>query len=129
MLRFLLQFLIIVTFALNISQVSAKERSDEEMREDFRKIQEEKKKDLNGTSWNVEIKPQSGKGALEGADELVFQNGRFTSKKMTKKGAASSDRRLRSIRSSFAVTLKVGLRGFSITEMTAGKRWIVCTYS
>ena len=91
MFRFLIQFLLIVTLTFNVTQVSAKERSDEEKRDDVRKMAEEKKKDLNGTSWNVEIKSQSGKGAIEGADELVFQNGRFTSKKMTKKGYTSTN--------------------------------------
>lgn len=91
MFRFLIQMLIIITLSFNVSQVSAKEQTDEEKREDMRKMVEERKKDLNGSSWNVEIKSQGGKSVLEGADELVFQNGRFTSKKMAKRGYTSTN--------------------------------------
>ncbi len=59
---------------------------DPKKREARRKLIEEKKAELNGTSWDIEIRSQSGKGGLSGPDQLVFQDGRFSSKNASKLG-------------------------------------------
>ncbi len=92
MFRFFVQVLLVVSLFFNTSLVfCAKEKSDVEKMEEQRKMVEEKKKDLNGTSWPIDIKSSSGKGALSGSDQLVFQDGKFTSKKMSKKGYPSTN--------------------------------------
>ncbi len=59
-------------------------KKEEEKRAALRKATEEKKAELNGTSWDVEIKSTSGKGILSGKDTLTFQDERFHSQKAEK---------------------------------------------
>ncbi|MBI4430421.1 MAG: hypothetical protein HY587_01745 [Candidatus Omnitrophica bacterium] len=95
MFRMALQLILVISLFFNTSLATAKEQSkeqsEEEKREQLRKMIEEKKTDLNGTSWDIEIKSNSGKGVLEGADVLVFQDGKFASKKASKKGYSATN--------------------------------------
>ena len=52
-------------------------------REEMRKKVEEKKKELNGSEWSVEL---NSAGKSEGQDVLTFQNGMFKSKMLSDKG-------------------------------------------
>ena len=91
MFRFFFQFLLIAVLFFNSPFLYAKEKNDAEKLEQQRKMVEEKKKDLNGTSWGIDIKSSAGKGILSGSDQLVFQDGKFTSKKLSKKGYPSTN--------------------------------------
>lgn len=54
-------------------------KTDEEARNALRKRILEKKDELNGSSWKIDIKSQSGKGDFLGPDTLTFQNEKFRS--------------------------------------------------
>ncbi len=66
-------------------------KKEEEKRAAIRKEVEIKKAELNGTSWDVEIKSNSGKGILSGKDTLTFQDERFRSQKAEKNGYAATN--------------------------------------
>lgn len=63
---------------------SAEDTAEEE-RVELRKKIEERKTELNGSSWQILIKSQAGKGSLEGPDTLTFQDGKFSSEALSKK--------------------------------------------
>src|SRR3989338_7888538 len=73
--------------------VEAKKEEDkaEEERLEMRKKIEEKRSELNGSRWEITIKPQAGKGSLPGSDTLTFQDLKFTSKNTAKMNFPSTN--------------------------------------
>lgn len=73
--------------AKKVEKRAEKPSADEEKkRQEMRKKIEEKKAELNGTSWKIQVGSQSGKGDLMGSDDLTFQDEKFISKKLQKRG-------------------------------------------
>lgn len=64
---------------------------EEEARAALRKKVLEKKEELNGTSWAVEIKSQTGRGDFMGSDTLTFQNEKFRSATGEKNGFGATN--------------------------------------
>ena len=60
--------------------------SDEKKISEMRKRIEEKKTELNGSSWEVMLDSSSDPRMKGEKDTLTFQNGRFSSKNLTKRG-------------------------------------------
>lgn len=71
---------------LSSAPSKAEIKDEEEKRAALREAIEAKKQELNGTSWDVEIKSQSGKGLFSGKDTLTFQDEKFHSQKADKNG-------------------------------------------
>lgn len=91
-------------------------KKDEAARAAFRKMILEKKAELNGSSWDVNIGSQSKKGDFVGPDTLVFQNDKFRSEKSGKKDYKSTN-----------YTLTVQEQGPTIWEtMQTSKKGEVC---
>ena len=59
-------------------------------RQQYRKTVENKKTEINGSQWDVELK-SSDKTEKPESDTLTFQNGRFSSQFFTGKGFASTN--------------------------------------
>ncbi len=66
-------------------------KKDEAARAELRKMILEKKGELNGTSWSIEINSQAKRGDLLGEDTLVFQNDKFLSERSNKIGYAATN--------------------------------------
>ncbi|MFA6600062.1 MAG: hypothetical protein WC352_05025 [Candidatus Omnitrophota bacterium] len=66
-------------------------KQDEEARAALRKKILEKKDELNGSEWAVEIKSRSAKGDFAGEDTLTFQNDKFRSGKTEKSGYTATN--------------------------------------
>lgn len=66
------------------AKTASQGESQKKQAERLKKI-EEKKKDLNGSQWDVVVKSQ-GKGEKDAEDALTFQNGQVSSKNLAKRG-------------------------------------------
>ncbi len=84
---------LLCAFVFHSEYAYAKSAEDAEAdkRAEMRKKIEEKKAELNGSSWEIQIKSQGGKGSLEGADTLTFQDGKFSSEILSKKNYAPTN--------------------------------------
>ena len=91
MKRFLFVFLAALCFLS--SPAFAKTKAEEDVLAEMRKKVAEKREELNGSEWQITIKPQAGvsKPTVLDADTLTFQNGKFISSQMTKKGFAQTN--------------------------------------
>lgn len=78
---------------LLIPSVHADEESDAEAKkQELYKRREEKKEELNGSRWSVDIKAQSySQGNYPASDTLVFQDGQFRSEYLTQQGFTSTN--------------------------------------
>lgn len=89
--RFLVIAFIAVFIGQNYLAYAEKGKSTDEKQAEMRKMLEEKKLELNGTQWAINIASQTAKGKWAGPDKLTFQDGKFYSDSLSKKGYASTN--------------------------------------
>lgn len=87
-------FLFVFTMApILVSAKESKKEADalEAKRTELRKKVEEKKAEINGSSWDIQINSSNPKAGLTGPDQLTFQDGKFTSRTFSKKGYSATN--------------------------------------
>lgn len=76
---------LVVFLSLTLVPAFAQTDAEKKQAEILKKI-EEKKKEINGGEWQVTLKSMSGKGDMDGADVLTFQDNLFRSRASSKLG-------------------------------------------
>lgn len=94
--------------------ITGKDKGSESKEDTMRKRIEEKKVEINGREWQIDIKSPSGKGELDGPDTLTFQDNHFKSKVGSKIGFTPTN---------YTLTLSESEEGPTVWEtmQTSGK--------
>lgn len=89
---FFLSFLCVLSLYTSLAYAKSSDgEAAEKKRLEMRKKIEEKKAELNGTSWEIELRSQVGKPTLPLKDTLTFQDQQFVSKNLSAKGFSSTN--------------------------------------
>lgn len=78
--------LCLFNFQINLVEAKSAAEAEKEKQEETWKKLEEKKAELNGTQWEVQITTKVTKTSMPKTDTLIFQDGKFRSEALSKKG-------------------------------------------
>ena len=85
-LGYVVILLCIFSFQSNLAEAKSAAEAEKEKQEETWKKLEEKKAELNGTQWEIQITTQVAKTSMPKTDTLIFQDGKFRSEALSKKG-------------------------------------------
>lgn len=89
---FVLSFLCVLSLYTGLAYAKSSDgEAAEKKRLEMRKKIEEKKAELNGSSWEIELRSQVGKATLPPKDTLTFQDQQFISKNLSAKGFTATN--------------------------------------